>query len=223
MIIYPYNSPIILTDAIFTLYGGSLDHTAPAQRQAAYTIAEQALTSDINTFLLPTIVTGTYTFAAKYLNGLPLDYGYIQRVIVTRFIDCEGNIYWSQEGTSNIYVHLRDDTFGVIDLNYLLGNCHCSLPYQIQVVYEAGLPTGTANHANILLALKIYAEIVLNEIVGYGNEAPGDVGILEYANQDYRERRVGLMRTVYGDSAKANFVHKLIGQMGLRTYRHVGL
>jgi len=57
---YPYASPIILTDAIFTAYGGHTGSSATAQRTAAYLIAEMAATADIGSFLLPTTVTGTF-------------------------------------------------------------------------------------------------------------------------------------------------------------------
>jgi hypothetical protein len=71
------------------------------------------------------------------------------------------------------------------------------------------------------MALVTYADIILQEMIGYGNEAPGDVGVQEYANQEYREKRVGLIRTSFGTSARANFAHRMLSR--LRKYRWCGL
>ena len=66
-----------------------------------------------------------------------------------------------------------------------------------------------------------YADIILNEVVGYGNEAPGDIGVQSYTNQQYSENRVKLLRTDFGTSARAQFVKKLIEKR--RRKRSVGL
>ena len=62
MILYPYSSCIILTDELFSAYGGHSDNTSDFQRKAAYWIAEQEASEDLETYLLPTIVTGTYLY-----------------------------------------------------------------------------------------------------------------------------------------------------------------
>lgn len=213
MNLYPYSSAIILNDATFVEYGGHTGSSVVAQRNAAYWIAERTLSEDLDTFLLPTIVTGTYLFR---LNDpfLTLDHTYIIRVIKTSFYDTKEEVYWSQAGTANVYVSLRDDERGLVDIHWLLGSCNCAqnnyFPYKIQEVYEAGLPTGTANRPDILLALTTYADIILNEIVGYGNEGPGDVGVQNFSNQQYREERAKLVNTVFGNSSRAQFIKKLI-------------
>ncbi len=71
------------------------------------------------------------------------------------------------------------------------------------------------------MALSTYATIVINEIVGYGNEASGDVGIEEFSNQQYKEKRRGLLNTVFGDSPKARWAWRQLAR--LRKYRYVGL
>lgn len=224
---YPLNSAIILNDTIFTAYGGHPDSSSPAQRQAAYLMAEMAATRDISTLLLPVTITGTYTFNPILMQrGLLLDYGYVSRVFTTSFVQFDGTVYWSQTGTNNNYVSIQSEDFGIVDINYLVGQCGCwtygsTFPYRIQVVYEAGLPTGTATKPDILMALTIYADLMLQEMIGYGNEAPGDVGVQEYSNQDYREKRVGLLRTTFGTSARANLAHRLL--TGTRLHRYAGL
>jgi hypothetical protein len=56
------------------------------------------------------------------------------------------------------------------------------------------------------------AESALYEIRGYGNEASGDMGVKDFANQQYRESRINLIRTTLGSSAKMQMVHKLLSQ-----------
>jgi hypothetical protein len=224
---YPISAAIILNDATFVQYGGHTGSSVAAQRNAAYLMAEMAATRDLSTLMMPVIVTGTFTFNPIHMqNGLMLDYGYINRVIATYFIDFDGTIYWGQTGTSNNYVAIKDDDFGILDVNYLIGNCGCAssnsaFPYKIRVVYEAGMQTGTSTKPDYLMALTLYADLMLQEMIGYGNEAPGDIGVQRYNNQEYREERIGLLRTTFGTSARANLAHRLL--TGDRLHRYAGL
>ena len=221
---YPFSDPIVLTDVIYDAYGGNTANTTKEQRQAAYWLAEQKASEDIGTLLAKTIVTGTHQYVS---NKVMLEYGYVDRVILTRFIDFEDSIYFTVSGTANVYVSLYDQPRGLVDIAYALNACNCHStsrpnPYKVQFVYECGLPSGTVfNSRDILLALTTYAEIMVNEIVGFGNEAPGDVGISEFSNQQYSEKRKGLINTVFGASPRANFAHRLLTR--LRNYRLVGL
>jgi len=206
---YPFTSPIILTDALFVEYGGETGTTTVAQRRASYTIAEELVCRDLQTFLLPYTVTGTYL---STYNAFPiiLDHGYVNRVDEVRFIDAEETTYYTVEGTDNANASLRDPVLGLVDIHCIYTNEQS--PYKVQVVYNAGLATGTANSPTFEMALCMVAESILNEIRGYGNEAPGDVGIDYFSNQQYRETRVKMLRTVYGTSAIMQFVHKLLNQ-----------
>ena len=221
--IYPYNYPIILTEKIFQDYGGIIGSTIPAMRQVAYSVAEEFVTDDIGTFLLPTIVTGTYYYSQS---TLLTDYGYVNQVIMVRFLDTQEKIYYSISGTANVYASLRDDTYGIVDIHSVFANCRCvssfnPYPYKIQMVYEAGLPTGTANNPRVLLALVQAADMVLNQMEGFGNEADGLVGVEAFKNQDYFEKRHSLKNTVFGSSAKAQFISNLL--VKLRKHRYVRL
>lgn len=224
MDIYPFSSPIILTDSIFVSYGGHTGTSTPAQRTAAYLIAEEKVSDDISTFLLPVTVTGSYPYNP---NGTYFtDYAYVNEIRVVRFIDFDGDIYWAVTGTNNSYIGLRYDDYGLVDINHWLDHCNCfssvsPLPYQVQIMYTAGLPTGTANHSNILLALTTLADITLNEIIGFGNEAPGDIGLQTFKNQEYQETRVRLFRTGFGSSPRAHFASDLLKKF--RKPRYVGL
>lgn len=219
--IYPYTSPIILNDLIANANGCIFDNTLPAQRQAAYWMAERAASDLLETFLLPTIVTGTYMPSSPIV----LDHAYVQRVLVVRFLDIDETVYWSQTGTANIYVSLRNAERGIVDVTASICNYGCNhlstIPYQVQIMYEAGLPTGTSTRPDFLLAMSTYAQIIMNEIIGYGNEAPGDVGVQNYSNQEYRESRVALLQTTFGSSAKANFANNLLTKYTKK--RSVGL
>jgi hypothetical protein len=222
--IYPYTSPIIMTDDIFDAHGGDLNGSTPALRQIAFTVAEEAVTDDIGTFLLPTTVTGTYSY--NLTHPIILDYSYINAVHVLRFLDTQERVYYSVTGTANVYVSLKDATYGIVEVHRAIANCRCvsafnPYPYQIQVSYTAGLPTGTASSPKFLLALSTYSDMVLNQLEGYGNEADGLVGVSEFKNQDYSEKRHNLKRTIFGSSARAQFVSDLL--VRYRKHRFVGL
>lgn len=218
---YPYYTPIILTDSIFTDYGGDTTKGTSTQRKIAYRIAEMQATEDLSTFLLPTIYTGMYPFNTRII----LDHAFVNSISVIRFIDTKEDIYYTITGTANVYASIQNADRGVLDIHYWLGSCNCHssinpYPYQVQVVYNAGLPSGTTYQADTLLALETYADIILNEIVGYGNEAPGDVRVDSFNNQQYSERRL-LKNTSFGGSPRANFASRLLQR--LRLNRYVGI
>lgn len=220
---YPYSNPIILTDDIYEAYGGDITLGTIAQRQAAYWMAEEKASEDLDTLLLKTVITGTYIYTHPYII---LDHTYVDRVIVTRFIDYQEDIYYTITGTANVYASIYSQERGVLDIQYALLNCNCHSssrpsPYKVQVVYEAGFSSGTSFRPDVLMALTTYAQIIMNEIIGYGNEAPGDIGVKDYSNQEYRESRKGLINTTFGSSAKANFAHRMLTR--LRKMRYVGL
>ena len=213
MLIYPYTSPIILDDDIFVQYGGQTGTTTSAQRQAAYLVAEKQATVDVGTFLLPTIVTGTYSYSSDRF--ISTDYGYVHRILSAKliYIDNEMNCELGEEtGCAFIF----DDTFGYLDFSCITSHCYCGTtspyPYQFQIVYEAGLPTGTASQPDFLLGLVIASQITLNEMIyPTANEGAGDVGIEAFSVSGYSEKRTKLKRTAYGNSARANKAAQLIG------------
>jgi hypothetical protein len=222
--IYPYNSPIILTEALFQKYGGEIDSSKPEMREIAFVIAEEVVSEDIGTFLLPTTVTGSFSY--NQIHPVITDYSYVHSVNSVQFLDRKESVYYSVTGTNNVYVSIRDDTYGIIDVHNMLLNCQCSsrwglYPYKIDISYTAGLPTGTASGHKFLLALTTYASMVLNQMEGFGNEADGLIGVDEFKNQDYSEKRHALKNTIYGSSARANFVSNLLTKY--RKKRYVGL
>lgn len=242
MLIYPFGHAIILTDAIYSLYGGKgTGSFTSAQLQSSYWLAEMQVTSYIGAPLLPVIITGTYP---NYHNvhRLVTDYGYVQRLIAV-------NVY-SKKMTTQCELESNDgcgfiyrDTFGYIDWKQINTVCGCGYvwpsfgipffvqektPYLIEVVYEAGLPTGTANQPGILEALTIMAQIDLNEkepgLVG-NNEGNADVGIQSFRSIDYAEvrRNSSLKRTNLGSSPKSNRAAQLIDMSIVKARRSLRL
>lgn len=207
MNVYPHSSPIILTDAIFNLYGGKIGTFSSGQRNAAYWLAEKQATKYIGTFLLPTIVTGTYAYGGMVVT----DYGYVHQILSVNTLSVGGNCeISSNSGCAWIW----DDTYGYVNTSCLNSYSNCGfggIPRQVQLAYQAGLPTGTANQPDILLALTMAAQITLNEMTFPSmNEGVGDVGITEFTSLDYRETRKSWKNTVFGASAKAAKIASLL-------------
>lgn len=206
---YPFSAPIILNDTIFTQYGGQTGSFTAAQRSAAYLIAETQTSNYIGTLLLPTVVTGTWGYAPNIVT----DYGYVSQIYATNFLTLN-SLATSVLTPNSGYALIWEDTYGYVDVYGLLGTCNCtggSIPYQVQVVYQAGLPTGVASHPSVLLAMTMATQISLNEMIFPSqNESTGDIGIESYSSLDYSEKRVKMRRTVFGTSAKAEKIASLL-------------
>lgn len=207
MNIYPYQTPIIMNDSIFVEYGGQTGSWSATQRQSAYQISEHQATNYIGTFLLPTIVTGTWGYSSRIVT----DYGYVHQIYSTNFLTIK-NVSTPLESNAG-YARIWEDTFGYVDVAGLLGYCGCftGIPYQVQLAYQAGLPTGVASQPAVLLALTMAAQISLNEMIFPSqNESTGDIGVQSFSSLDYREERVKMRRTVFGTSAKAEKIANLL-------------
>lgn len=224
---YPFTSPIILNDAIFSQYGGQGTGTFPSVTlQAAYQMAEIQVTNYIGAPLLPITVTGTYAFAHQ--SRIATDYGYVQQVLSVSILtqqncnDC--NLHVNPQACGYVY----SNSYGYVDFKRLAGTCGWSwwgfpsspyvlnyVPYAIQIAYLTGLPTGVATQPTILRALSIVAQTNLNDmfpgVVGQ-NESVGAIGVQEFASLDYRERRAdhALIKTALGDDAMSQRAKKLI-------------
>jgi hypothetical protein len=183
-------------------------------------LAEIQMSDALSTFLLPTIVTGTYSFIRNN-PYLLLDHTYVQTLLGIDFINIDDESYYYTTDVNECAV-LRSGLYGQVDTKLLLSSCHsCSsglYPYKLKIAYSAGLPTGTANSPDILMALTEYAKIIVNEMIGYGNESTGDIGVQEFKDQQYSEVRVKLLRTTFGNSAMAQFIDKLINKYKVRQW-----
>lgn len=191
------------------MYGGQTGSFSVGQRSAAYLIAEQQASNYIGSLLLPTIVTGTWGYASRIVT----DYGYVSRVYSVGILGAGSSVNCALDSNSGC-AFVWEDTYGYLDIGCVFNYCNCggvSAPYQIQVAYQAGLPTGVASQPAVLLALTMAAQISLNEMIFPSqNESTGDVGVQEFSSLDYREVRVKMRRTVFGTSAKAEKIANLL-------------
>jgi hypothetical protein len=236
MLVYPYTTPLVMTDAIFSRMGGKNYVTAFSQQQLqdAYLVAEIQTSQYIGTLLQPTIVTGTYNYQNQ--PRLVTDYGYVSNILSVNILT--QNMYsascdlQSSPGCAII----STDTYGYVDIQQLTPNTslisyygipypsfppslpflsNYLTPYQFQIAYQCGLPTGVAYQPNVLRAMSIAAIIYLNDVepgtVGQ-NEGVGDVGIDEFRIMDYQESRhkSSMYRNAFGSSAMANKAAQLI-------------
>ena len=229
MQLYPFTQPVILNDTVFSLYGGVGTGSFPsAVLQSSYLMAEIQVTNYIGTPLLPITVTGTYEVYAGH-RRIATDYGYVQQLLNVNILTQTGlNTCSLQNNDGCGYIY--NDTFGYIDFRVITSVCAWGWwwsgypyspyvigpsPYQVQIAYVAGLPTGTASLPGILQALTILAQIDLNEKfpgqVGV-NESVGAVGIQEFRSLDYFEKRAehALVKTALGDDARSQRAKKLI-------------
>jgi len=222
--IYPFDSAQVLTDSIFTSYGGQTGTSTSFQREAAYFIAEEWMSNYLNTSIVPATITGTYAY--PYIQStVQLDYAYLQNVKTIKFLDNKDYAYYTITGLDNYHAAIRNPDRSIIDIFDIYGNCSACgngiAPYKFQIVYEAGLPTGTYTAKNFLLALTEAAQIVVNEVQGWGNESSGGVGISEFRNQEYSEKRTPIIESVFGNSPKAKWITKLV--QNIRKRMIVGL
>jgi hypothetical protein len=205
MYLYPYTTPQVLNDNEFVKYGGQTGTSTLAQREAAYLLAEEQMTEHLGTFLLPTTTTGT----AKYIdNGIwELPLGNVTSIFSITF-----NVIKSLQPLAT---EMYTGTAVIINpqRGYILTSTPAGLRfgnYTVDVVYESGLPSGTAADPALMSALVMAAQINLNEWdASLSNEGTADVGIQAFSNQSYSEQRKPLLRTVFGDSAFAQRISRL--------------
>src|SRR3990167_2088826 len=183
---YPYNSPVVMTDAIFTLYGGRTGTSSSAQRDIAFTLAEEQMTEYLSSFLVPTTVTGTYFW--RWENPISLDYGHVKSVNSVVFSSLDGDTSCSLTSTTGCSL-IRNSEYGYVDVGASLDCSGCCTilgvyPYNVTIAYQSGLETGTSNQRAMLQALTIVSQINLNEIdLSLANESTGDIGIESFSNQ----------------------------------------
>ena len=209
---YLYNTPQIVNDTIFLLYGGQTGTSSQAQRDIAYTLAEEQMVEYLTSYLTPTIVTGTYLWRGE--NPLELDYGWIIRVLGVTAYSLDGSSSCTLSGDSTCS-QVRNAQYGYLDV-YKTINCGgcggiVSPPYNIQVVHESGFSSGTYLGKSMLQALTIASQINLNEIdVSLSNESIADAGIEFFINQGYHEKRKKTGSNTFGNSAMANRIGRLV-------------
>lgn len=210
---YPFATAQLLTDTHFLAYGGETGTSTPAQRNAAYFIAERQMTEHIGTLLLPTVVTGSW-YMPSHNHPLVTDYGYVTR-IDSVFVNTVSSFDTCELVANDACALIRNDRYGYLDVGYVLSACACGLygvPYSVRVTYQAGLPTGTSLRPDMLLALTMAAQINLNEIDNHTlhNEGAFDIGVQRFSSQGYMEERTRLGHNAFGSSAAAQKIANLV-------------
>lgn len=211
---YPHNSVLVLNDTTFLLFGGMTGSSSQPQRTMAYRLAEEQVTEYLNSFLVPTVVTGTYFWKGK--NPIILDYGHILSVNQVIISGVDSSNSCAIETVTGCHAVRGDGKYGAIDIAWLTNCGGCSSivglpPYNVQVSYTSGLATGTVTQPAVLQALVLAAQVNLNEMdLSLSNEGTADVGIQSFTNQKYSEIRTKLGTTAFGNSAVAQRIARLI-------------
>jgi hypothetical protein len=219
------SAPSVLTDAIFTAYGGYTGTSTAAQRTAAYATAEGKAAEEIGTFVTPTIVTGTYQWPpmGQMVN---LRYDFVSRIISLTSIheagcECADTVV---ELTGCAWITDYDNS--IVDVREVgntvrasCASCSCrgspwgyGVPYQFRVIYEAGLPDEASSDPRLLTGLTGFANLALQQMIDpSGAEGgPGDPGVQSFRAGGYGETRTKLRKTSMGSSAVANYAANML-------------
>lgn len=217
---YPFTTSQIITDAIFVQYGGKTGTSLPADREVSYFLAEMGVSYYIGTLLTETILTGTSVFRGRQTQT---DWGHVNSLDSITLISRDGDSSCQFTRTSSC-AYINESSYGVIDVR-LVGSCGCGTllpnPFSVEYVYNLGLNSGSAYAPNVLRALVIVAQQDLNELMGFGNESPGDSRIESWSNQSYSEKRKLSVATSLGTSPQAAYAARLLKNM--INYKYVGL
>lgn len=222
--VYPVDNVLLLTDEIFASYGGEDLNQPGGVKQAAYWIAEEHMARHLGCLLNPlTIIERVFPTIG---GTTELNWGYVNALYSIRITDNNSKV---QSITGSVLSPvgswaLRDPIYGRVDVTnairkFLGWGFEQYTQYNalnVDVEYNSGLPTGTAQRPNMLMALTILADICLKEMSSLGlNETPGDVGVKIFTSNGYTEQRVDLIRTVLGTSARAQYARNLVGNLKL--------
>jgi hypothetical protein len=230
---YLVTGTAVLTDDIFTAYGGDLDNSTAAQRNVAYMIAEQFAIEEIGTFLVPTSISGTFAWplGGVYNSPWPLDqtrinlpHTHVRSVTSLTTIHEAGCDCADDQVELSGCAWILDYQAGIIDLrecgDFVGGSAACSCAYsqqgeplQFQIVYEAGIEAGrVAANPSALMGLTIAAELALEQIVdpSASEGGPGDPSLTNFSDTGYSASRQFLLMTAFGGSPRANYAARML-------------
>lgn len=223
---YLVTGTAVLTDNIFAAYGGDLDHSTENQRTAAYQIAEQFAIEEIGTFLVPTVISGTFAWPVD--DRLLLPHSHIRSVnSLTAFHEAGCDCADDQVELSGC-AWILDYQAGVVSLRECGKQaagpsiaCSCTYiyhgdPLRYQIVYEAGIETGrvAANPAS-LMGLTAAAELALEQITdpSAAEGGPGDPSLTNFSDTGYSATRQFLVMTAFGGSPRANYAARMLAPL----------
>jgi hypothetical protein len=216
---YPYSAPFLINDTVFLNYGGKTGTSTAFARNAAYFIAEKEMSSHLHTLLQPTNVSGSYNWNAG--NPFEMDWGYINSV---NGVVITATYNWTYTYNTNDLakaVYIRNAKYGQIDINLwpltfqIAGSypAYSPQPYSVLISYNAGLPSGTSMQADMMWALTMAAQLVLNEMSVDGflaNETPGGIGVQQFSNELYSEKRTPLGSSIFGSSPISQQITRIV-------------
>jgi hypothetical protein len=200
---------MILNDTLFVKYGGQLDQTTIVTREVAYEVAQEQVEEYLGYPLIKIQVTGEYP-ANRLGDRIALKHSMVSSLDYTALVSLTGEHAVQEEITNAVF--LIDNERGIIDTALL--RCWKVYPgYALRVVYTTGLETGTFNDdRRAMFALSMAAQLILNEL-----SVPGltevRVGVQEYSNMKYSEKRFPLNESIFGSSSGANYIRSLLKGM----------
>lgn len=217
----------VLTEAIFEDFGGQTGTTTQAQRNNAFQIAEQFAIEEINTFLVPTTISGTFAWPQHNLR-FNLPHTHVRSVSSLTAIHEAGCDCAADQVELSGCAWVIDHRAGIVDLRQCGEQsgqpsiaCGCSYrangePLLYQIVYEAGIEAGrVAANASALMGLTVAAELALEQIVDpHASEGgPGDPSLTNFSDTGYSATRQFLLMTAFGGSPRANYAARMLSPL----------
>lgn len=208
----------ILTDDIFFAYGGGqAGNGTPAQRQAAYQMAETFAALEIGTPLTPQSFTGIFQWWPN--SRLQLPHKRVQSVTTVTALH---EVYCTADPVElSGHALIVDADNGVIDLRECGGSASCGCAWaqgwgwvagRVEITYIAGIPSGlAAAYPGVLQGLTIAADIALQQMIDCSPD--GDPMITSFSDSGYSETRQGLIMTAFGGSPRANYAARLFSPL----------
>lgn len=223
--IHIITTPQILTDTIFTAYGGQTG-TVPAALPAAYAIAEGQAAVEIGTFVAPTTVTGTFSWPPLG-QPLQLPHTFLRNVVSVTAVhdvgcDCaddaveiEGCAWILDNNGGTVSLRECENT---VKAGCMACGCTCGRygngPYQARIVYTAGLPDNARSDPRLLLGLVTAASLALEQMTDptKAEGGPGDPGVKSFSSLSYSETRTdaSVRTSAFGNSARAAYAAKML-------------
>lgn len=221
MVDYP-DTPQVLTEAIFTTYNGETGTATAAELQAAFVGGEAMMSRYLRTYLVQTVVTGSYDLFdnSEALYRLPV--GRVQSVngAVLLIPGCDNCSF--EEFNDFGCITIANADAGILRLDKFLSRwwgafrgCPCTNGYsgtlRLRIVYTSGFPPGkVAGSPVLLLGLVKAAQIVLDQILDPGSAegGAGDPGVESWGSLKHWEKRTkkANQQTPFGTSAMANWI-----------------
>jgi hypothetical protein len=175
----------------------------------AYRIAEEQVGVELGYPIVAEQITGEYPF----VGSIALEHTFVRSLDYVAVVSITGTHEVQEELVGKVF--LVDGRLGIVDARGALPWANC-LGYLLQLVYTAGPDSGSfVSNDSGMMALTMAAQIVLNELLTPGL-LEGRVGVQEFTNMKYTEKRVKLHETIFGSSAAANYLRTLLHGLKIR-------